>query len=60
MIFELQVSMTGDWKFAAFLFFAFLMPDGGTYGLPAGYTERSRGRGSGDAVAVEKGDRFIQ
>jgi hypothetical protein len=59
MIFELQVSMTGDWKFAAFLF-CLPLSDGGTYGLPAGYTERSGGRGSGDAVAVEKGDSFIQ
>ena len=59
MIFKLQVSMTGDWKFAAFLF-CLLLSDGGTYGLPAGYTERSGGRGSGDAVAVEKGDSFIQ
>ena len=41
-------------------FFAFLMSDGGTYGLPAGYTEKSGGRGSSDAVAVEKGDSFIQ
>lgn len=49
--------MTGDWKFAAFLF-CLPLSDGGTYGLPAGYTERSGGRGSGDAVAQEEGRQF--
>lgn len=55
MIFKLQVSMTGDWKSAAFLF-CLPLSDGRRYGLPAGYTEKSGGRGSGDAVAVGGGD----